>query len=328
VQEVGDHLRRHRRRIGADALGYHAVVPGHHDDRLPVEDGPCLAGDPGQADRDLFQPSEAAGWLGERVLPRARPHQRRLVERPDRGDGVQQTTQTAPRRWSLPLGGRKRLPEAVPGRLVASPPRLVRHHLAERETLPPARRGEGRACGEGIDIAEAEVGHGDDVGRDAEDRVQARHLEDADPADPDPLGTRGQPEILHRAAGAVDIGLGDAVATEDLTAACRIAGDAEIERCFRDAFQLQREVVRAARFVVEAGRRLALALEQGPDRRAGLGTFDDEEVPRLHEADRAGMVRRIEDAREDVVRDRVGAEGADVASPEDRFIDAPTSPQG
>jgi len=61
---------------------------------------------------------------------------------------------------------------------------------------------------------------------------------------------RRQPEVLHRAAGAVDIGLGDAVATEDLAPARRIAGDAHIERRLNDAFQLQREVVRAARFVV------------------------------------------------------------------------------
>jgi hypothetical protein len=49
---------------------------------------------------------------------------------------------------------------------------------------------------------------------------------------------------------------------------------------------------------------------------------DDEEVPRLHEADRRRVVRRQQDATEDVVGDRVGEKlAAHVAAAVDRLID-------
>jgi len=138
----------------------------------------------------------------------------------------------------------------------------------------------------------------------------------------------GWPGARRHPARSVDVGLGDAVATEDFATARRIAGDTEIERGLDDALQLQREVVQATRLVVEIRGSLSFALEQRLDRRAGLARFDGEEILGLHETDRSGMMRRIEDPREDLVRDRVGAEGADVASPVDGRVNAPALLRG
>src|ERR1019366_2831627 len=58
------------------------------------------------------------------------------------------------------------------------------------------------------------------------------------------------------------------------------------------------------------------------DALAGLAIFDDEKIPRLHEADRAGVVRRGEDAREDIRRNRIRPEAADIAPAEDGLVEA------
>ena len=63
--EVRDHLRRHRRRIGGDAARRDAVVAGeHHDARaLQPRRMPALPG--GEPDRQLLEPAERARRLGQ-----------------------------------------------------------------------------------------------------------------------------------------------------------------------------------------------------------------------------------------------------------------------
>ncbi len=67
--EVLHHLRRHLRRIGGDAARGDAVVAGEDRDARALHGGfgPPLPG--GQPDRDLLQPAERTGGLGELGLP-------------------------------------------------------------------------------------------------------------------------------------------------------------------------------------------------------------------------------------------------------------------
>ena len=60
-------------------------------------------------------------------------------------------------------------------------------------------------------VADAEVGYGYDVVRDAENLPQLGHLEHADPSHADTFSTGRQPHILHCAAGRVHVGLPDRV---------------------------------------------------------------------------------------------------------------------
>ena len=66
AQEVLDHLRGHRLRIGAHALGDDAVVGGQREDHgRGHARGPAGEGD--QPDGQLFEAAQAAGRLGQRV---------------------------------------------------------------------------------------------------------------------------------------------------------------------------------------------------------------------------------------------------------------------
>ena len=66
AQEVLDHLRRHDLGIRADALGDHAVIGGEREDDGVADLGRAAAQER-QAQRDLLEPSEAPGRLGEAV---------------------------------------------------------------------------------------------------------------------------------------------------------------------------------------------------------------------------------------------------------------------
>src|SRR5215212_4161023 len=70
----------------------------------------------------------------------------------------------------------------------------------------PVRGFQGRLQRELRDVPDAEIGYGQAARRDGEQVAEAVEIEDADPADTEGLGTRGEPEVLDGAHGGVDVG--------------------------------------------------------------------------------------------------------------------------
>src|SRR5205823_12247276 len=161
--------------------------------------------------------------------------------------------------------------------------------------------------------ADAEVGDGLDARRDPEQLAQVVGAVEADPADAQSLGASRQPQVLHRARRAVDVGLGDRAAAAHLDARVAwVAAHAHAERRLDDALDLLVEEL--ARALGEAVRLAQpLAPPEAADRHARAELADDDKPPRLHQPDRRRAVRRLEHALEHLPRHLAGPEAADVA---------------
>ena len=84
-------------------------------------------------------------------------------------------------------------PTVGPGGVV---PVVEVDQLLQGEALPPTNGLKERFLREVPGIAETQVGNGNYVVRDAENPAELGELEDADPADADPLAAGSQPEVL------------------------------------------------------------------------------------------------------------------------------------
>src|SRR5262249_34023024 len=117
----------------------------------------------------------------------------------------------------------------------------------DRQAREPPEGFELRTRKEIAHIAKAEIGHENDVRRNTEEGAQLGRVKDADPAHPNAFRARRKPQILYRAAGAVHVDLADGVAAEHIGAVpARVAGHANIERCFANAFEIHSGVHLAA----------------------------------------------------------------------------------
>jgi len=130
-------------------------------------------------------------------------------------------------------------------------------------------------------------------------------VKNADPPNPNAFRSCGQPEILNGATGAIDIRIADRGAAQYMTTApLTAAGHTDIDRRFFDPFQFETPVEsRLGAFILHGC--LCIRLEEqllhGSLCRA---LTDHHKIPRLHEPDRPGMVRRGQNPRKHIVRDR------------------------
>jgi len=160
----------------------------------------------------------------------------------------------------------------------------------------------GRECG---NPADAEVSDRRYMVGNGQQAFQCLRLDDADPADADAFGACRQPEILHRADRAVEVHL-RIVPTSQWRAlrALAVAGDADVERAFADAFQLQLAVKRLP-FFLDFGQFL---FSRGEEQIAHLlpsrGIADDDEIPRLHEPDRRRVMGGKQQPRQHLIVER------------------------
>lgn len=154
-------------------------------------------------------------------------------------------------------------------------------------------------------IAETQVGQYGDRSGDTEHLLQRRMIQDAHPSHSDPLSTGREPQILNRAAGAVEIGVAHGRAPQDMSAApLASARDTEIHRRLLDPFQLETSIEAGSGSCV-SGRRFGIDfVKQRPDRPLRGHFFDHHKIPGLHEPDRAGMVRSGQQSRQYVVGNR------------------------
>lgn len=201
-------------------------------------------------------------------------------------------------------------------------PSLAVKGVADRAAHAPAGLLEHRSLAEVARVTDAQIRDWLDAGRERQLGAEHCRLDDAHPADADPLGARGEPQVLDRAAHARAHGLRLHGRAEDrLVPRAQIGDDANVERRIADALELVREVLRAALVRKARGLRLAAAQEARADAHAPLDVAHDDEPPRLRETHARRERRRPEDARERRIVDLTGDELANVAAKLEHAID-------
>src|SRR5712692_2743558 len=147
------------------------------------------------------------------------------------------------------------------------------------------------------------------VRRQAEELCQLLRDKDTHPAYPNAFRPCRQPEILDGEADAEQIGIEDRVAAQDMrTTPHAIARDAQVERAFQNPFELHSAVQRGTLARVVRGSPSVLTHEHALDGPTDVRVVDDDEIPRLHETYRGGMMRCGKHTGEDSLRDRIGPE--------------------
>ena len=122
-----------------------------------------------------------------------------------------------------------------------------------------------------------------------------------------PLGARGEPQVLHGADAAVQVhGFHVGAPHHHRAGAFAVAGDANADGRLNDAFELEALVHRALLAFEHIGR-LGMRLGKSVVHAAfGVLRLHHQKIPRLHEAQRGRVVRRREDAAEHLVGHRRG----------------------
>lgn len=191
------------------------------------------------------------------------------------------------------------------------------------KSLPPAGLGEIRRLFEAGHVPQAEQRDDLDGARDPQQALERVMVENADPPHPDAFRPGRQPEILNCATRAVQVGVEDRRATQDVRPAAPAgARDAEAERRLLDPFELQAPIELPPRAPVPLGRFRVGSREERLDGGTRLRATDDDEIPGLHEADGSRVVGRVEHPPQDGIRDRRREEvPSDIPALEDGAVD-------
>ncbi|GAB3957753.1 hypothetical protein GCM10028832_15230 [Streptomyces sparsus] len=278
AEEVGDHLGGDLLGPRRDPLGVHAVVAGEDRHRGGLRQRRrALPGQPAQLRGDDLQHAQGSGRLRHPLLPLPGLTERLGVQRADARQRLGQQV--------VRLGA---------GQHPASVGLLV-HHPGQRAALRPAGLDELGLVGEGVHVPDAEVGDHLQVVGQAEFPHHLPLVEEADPADAEPFGTRGEPQVLHRERGRVGRHLRLGVAAERVAAAPGgVRGDDDVDRGVENGLDLQFLELLRPGLRQRLRVRLTLAggqLVHGPP---GLLRADDDEVPGLGVADAGSGVGRLQ----------------------------------
>jgi hypothetical protein len=304
------------RRVDADATRRDAVVGGEHEDpgrrhadrRGSGRDRPAL--------KQRLERTEAADRLDELVGGIADADARRRVAGHNRIGECVPPLASGHAAVRLSHGHVSRRNRRVGGR--GGIPALVEDVARELVPAAPAGGLEPRPARALVRIADAQPRDRDDVWRDPEQLADVVLAVERHPSDPDPLGPGGEPQVLDRQAGAVEVGVGDRVAAEDLLARLAVAADADADGSLADPLELEVEVV--PRTLVEmVGLDQPLAGDEPLHGRLRRLRADDDQPPRLTEADGRRHVRGRQQPGEQPIVERVSAETADVAATGDRL---------
>jgi len=131
-------------------------------------------------------------------------------------------------------------------------------------------------------------------------------IHNADPSNSDAFRSRGQPEVLNGATGAVQVCLSHRGTAQDMSASTLTgAGDTEIDRRFLDPFELQAPIQRRADTVIPLRRFRVRLRKELFDCALGRALTDDDKVPWLHKPDRPGMMRSGQNPRKDLIGNRL-----------------------
>src|ERR1700722_13544996 len=110
-------------------------------------------------------------------------------------------------------------------------PAIVMNEVGERFPLLPTSFFQLRLRSEFGDVADAEVGDRNHLGRDLKSDLEDFRIEDAHPSDPNRFGARGEPQILHGTYCGINVGRRIRLAAQARAfGALVVAGDAEVHR--------------------------------------------------------------------------------------------------
>jgi len=142
---------------------------------------------------------------------------------------------------------------------------------------------------------------------------QRLRLEQRDPAEAQAFGARGQPEVLDGAGQGGQVHFRQGAATEDVFLPLIHQRHHQQLGALKDALDLEPHECVAA-LAQSLGGAHPLGLDLAVDGLAQLGTGDADKAPGLHQADAGSLVRRLEQAREQLRRHRAAGEVAHVAA--------------
>jgi hypothetical protein len=175
----------------------------------------------------------------------------------------------------------------------------------------------------GLRIAEAEIADEFPRGGNVKQRRDRLGVEDRDPAHANTLGARREPDRMHRGHRRIVDHLRHGVAAETVALGRRAVGEHR---------QVTGRLVQAGKFElrIEAGAVAALRGERLriagreilPDGGAPFAVLDDDEAPRLAQADRWREAGKLDQCFQGAARQRVAAEAPDIAAPDQKLAQA------
>lgn len=146
----------------------------------------------------------------------------------------------------------------------------------------------------------AKIRHNYDMLRYGKDFPQILLFKNADPADADSLGPRGEPKVLHGANGAIEIRISLVRATEYNGATTRaVASDTNVQRRLSDAFQFQVNIIAPAFFGKHPCSFFVSMNESLMDPRLSDRIANEDEIPGLHQSDGWGVMCRVQYSMQD-----------------------------
>ncbi len=224
-------------------------------------------------------------------MPLARRGDGRAVGRPDGGNRVaQQAGRLSP--WQA-----------------ATTPHAIMNRSGQGPLPGPAGQREFRCGWERLNVAHAQICYDIQVRGQLEGGRQFSLLEEAHPADAEPLGPGGEPEILDRADARVHRHLRLGVAAKHVPAPPGgVARHDDADRSVQDGLDLERAEGQCPRPGQRGSEQVLLGARERMDARARRAVPQDDEVPRLAQADAGRLVRGRQHPGEQVVADRVWPE--------------------
>src|SRR3984957_8177796 len=170
--------------------------------------------------------------------------------------------------------------------------------------------------------ADAEIGDQRPGWRHVERPMNDLGFQDRDPAKPQPLGARRQPQCLYGGHDRIEEGFWHGAAAQSASLFGGLIGKhGDMDRRVFEALQLQPRILRALFAVVVFQRSRISAREAGFHFVATIGRFNEHEPPGLAVADRGRMAGKLEQRMHQYGIDGIAAKAADIATPENEVAE-------
>src|ERR1019366_4057972 len=124
-------------------------------------------------------------------------------------------------------------------------PVFIKDQFFQRKSREPARAFQFRTRRKFRYVADAKVSHGDDVRGNPQYLTKLDRVDNTHPTHAYSLGPCREPEVLHGATCAVNVGFRNSVASQDVRPIARwVTGEADVERGLQYPLQFQTRVNR------------------------------------------------------------------------------------
>src|SRR5580704_13333902 len=175
----------------------------------------------------------------------------------------------------------------------------------------------------GLRIAETEIADEFPFGGNVEQRGNRRGIEDRYPAHADALGARGEPDRVHRRHRRIVDHLRHGVAAEAVALGRRAIGEhRQVTGRLVQAGELELRIEAGAVAALRGERLRVAGCKIPPDGGADRAVLDDDEAPRLAQADGRREAGKLDQRFQGAVRQLIAPEAPDVAAPNEKLAQA------